>query len=110
MRRVAKVMNFGVIYGLSAFGISQQTDLAPDQGAKVHRELLLQVPGHSDIPGGTPRRRPGSSGYLETVCGRRRYFPEMGSSNFHIRQAAERMAVNMPIQGTAADVIKLAMV
>ena len=50
------------------------------------------------------------SGYLETVCGRRRYFPELGSSNFHIRQAAERMAVNMPIQGTAADVIKLAMV
>ena len=49
-------------------------------------------------------------GYLETVCGRRRYFPEVTSSNFHVRQAAERMAVNMPIQGTAADVIKLAMV
>ncbi len=109
MRRVAKVMNFGVIYGLSAFGISQQTDLAPDQGAKFIESYFAKYPG-IQIYLEDAKAQARKSGYLETVCGRRRYFPEMGSSNFHIRQAAERMAVNMPIQGTAADVIKLAMV
>ena len=109
MRRVAKVMNFGVIYGLSAFGISQQTDLAPDQGAKFIESYFAKYPG-IQIYLEDAKAQARKSGYLETVCGRRRYFPELGSSNFHIRQAAERMAVNMPIQGTAADVIKLAMV
>ncbi len=109
MRRVAKVMNFGVIYGLSAFGISQQTDLAPDQGARFIESYFAKYPG-IQIYLEDAKAQARKSGYLETVCGRRRWFPEMGSSNFHIRQAAERMAVNMPIQGTAADVIKLAMV
>ena len=109
MRRVAKVMNFGVIYGLSAFGISQQTDLAPDQGAKFIESYFAKYPG-IQIYLEDAKAQARKTGYLETVCGRRRYFPELGSSNFHIRQAAERMAVNMPIQGTAADVIKLAMV
>ena len=109
MRRVAKVMNFGVIYGLSAFGISQQTDLAPDQGAKFIESYFAKYPG-IQIYLEDAKAQGRKTGYLETVCGRRRYFPELGSSNFHIRQAAERMAVNMPIQGTAADVIKLAMV
>ena len=109
MRRVAKVMNFGVIYGLSAFGISQQTDLAPDQGARFIESYFSKYPG-IQIYLEDAKAQARKSGYLETVCGRRRWFPEMGSSNFHIRQAAERMAVNMPIQGTAADVIKLAMV
>ena len=109
MRRVAKVMNFGVIYGLSAFGISQQTDLAPDQGARFIESYFSKYPG-IQIYLEEAKSQARKLGYLETVCGRRRYFPEMGSSNFHIRQAAERMAVNMPIQGTAADIVKLAMV
>ena len=109
MRRIAKIMNFGVIYGLSAFGISQQTNLAPDEGARFIESYFSKYPGirtYLEDTKGQARRM----GYLETVCGRRRYFPEITSSNFHVRQAAERMAVNMPIQGTAADVIKLAMV
>ena len=109
MRRVAKVMNFGVIYGLSAFGISQQTDLAPDQGAKFIESYFSKYPG-IQIYLEDAKSQARKLGYLETVSGRRRWFPEMGSSNFHIRQAAERMAVNMPIQGTAADIVKLAMV
>ncbi len=109
MRRIAKVMNFGVIYGLSAFGISQQTDLAPDEGARFIESYFSRYPGIRDYLDAT-RAEARRLGYLETLSGRRRYIPEVNSPNFHIRQAAERMAVNMPIQGTAADVIKLAMV
>ena len=109
MRRIAKVMNFGVIYGLSAFGISQQTDLAPDEGARFIESYFSKYPGIRTYLEDT-KAQTRRMGYLETVCGRRRYFPEITSSNFHVRQAAERMAVNMPIQGTAADIIKLAMV
>ena len=109
MRRIAKVMNFGVIYGLSAFGISQQTNLAPDEGARFIESYFSKYPGIRTYLEDT-KTQARRMGYLETVCGRRRYFPEITSSNFHVRQAAERMAVNMPIQGTAADIIKLAMV
>ena len=109
MRRIAKVMNFGVIYGLSAYGISQQTDLAANEGAKFIESYFARYPGIRDYLDET-RAQARRLGYLETLSGRRRYIPEVNSPNFHIRQAAERMAVNMPIQGTAADVIKLAMV
>ena len=109
MRRIAKVMNFGVIYGLSAYGISQQTDLAPDEGAKFIESYFARYPGIRDYLEET-REQARRLGYLETISGRRRYIPEVNSPNYHIRQAAERMAVNMPVQGTAADVIKLAMV
>ena len=109
MRRVAKIMNFGVIYGLSAYGISQQTDLAPDEGAKFIEGYFARYPGIRDYLEAT-KAQVRKVGYLETVCGRRRYIPEVNSPNYQARQAAERMAVNMPIQGTAADIIKLAMI
>ena len=109
MRRIAKVMNFGVIYGLSAYGISQQTDLGQVEGARFIESYFSRYPGIRDYLDET-RAQVRRLGYLETLSGRRRYIPEVNSPNFHMRQAAERMAVNMPIQGTAADVIKLAMV
>lgn len=109
MRRVAKIMNFGVIYGLSAYGISQQTDLPRNEGAKFIESYFAKYPGildYLDITKTTAREQ----GYLETLSGRRRYIPEVNATNFQMRQAGERMAVNMPIQGTAADIVKLAMI
>ncbi len=109
MRRIAKIMNFGVLYGLSAFGISRQTDLAPDEGAKFIETYFGKYPGiqsYVDWVKGSVREK----GYVETLMGRRRYIHEIRSSNHNVRTAGERMAVNMPIQGTAADIIKIAMV
>jgi DNA polymerase-1 len=109
MRRIAKIMNFGVVYGLSAYGISQQTDLPREEGAKFIESYFARYPGIRDYLEAS-KARVRKLGYLETMCGRRRYIPEVNSSNYQVRQAGERMAVNMPIQGTAADIIKLAMI
>ena len=109
MRRVAKIMNFGVIYGLSAYGISQQTDLPMSEGARFIDSYFAKYPGIRDYLDGV-KEEVKKSGYLETFCGRRRYIPEVHSPNYQIRQAGERMAVNMPIQGTAADIVKIAMI
>ena len=109
MRRIAKIMNFGVIYGLSAFGISRQTGLTPEEGKMFIESYFGKYPG---IRGylDSVKAQVGEKGYVETLMGRRRYIPEVHSSNFNVRAAGERMAVNMPIQGTAADIIKIAMV
>ncbi|MBI2856265.1 MAG: DNA polymerase I [Chloroflexi bacterium] len=109
MRRIAKIMNFGVLYGLSPFGISQQTDLSPDEGRRFIEAYFGKYPGIKDYIDRT-KAQVYEKGYVETILGRRRDVPEIRSSNFQVRQAAERMAVNMPIQGTAADILKLAMI
>ncbi len=109
MRRIAKIMNFGVIYGLSAFGIARQTGLTREEGANFIDSYFSRYPGIRDYLQRT-KKLVSDNGYLETMSGRRRYLPEANSPNFQIRQAAERMAVNMPIQGTAADILKIAMV
>ena len=109
MRRVAKVMNFGIIYGLSAHGIAQQTDLDVHQGSAFIESYLGKYPGIREYVE-TTKRLAKEQGYVETILGRRRYLPEINQSNFHVRQAAERMAINMPVQGAAADIIKIAMV
>ena len=109
MRRIAKVMNFGIIYGLSAHGIAQQTELDVKEGAAFIESYLGRYPGISDYVEATKHQAREQS-YVETILGRRRYLPEIKQSNFHVRQAAERMAINMPVQGAAADVIKIAMV
>ena len=109
MRRIAKIMNFGVLYGLSAFGISQQTGLAPDEGKQFIEAYFGKYPGiRSYVDSVKAQVR--ESGYVETLLGRRRYIHEIRSSNHNVRAAGERMAINMPIQGTAADIIKIAMV
>lgn len=109
MRRIAKVLNFGVIYGLSPHGISQQTGFSREQGREFIDTYFAKYPGISEYLE-TVKGRARADQYVETALGRRRYLPEINSPNFNTRGAAERMAINMPIQGTAADIMKLAMV
>ncbi len=108
MRRVAKVLNFGVLYGLTPYGIMQQTDLSPEQGRRFIDVYFSSYPGIRDYVDGTIEQCR-QDGYVASLMGRRRYLPEINSSNRSARQAAERAAINMPVQGTAADIIKLAM-
>ncbi len=108
MRRVAKIMNFGVVYGLSPFGISRQTGLTAEEGKEFTEAYFGKYPGIRDYIDSI-KTRVRETGYVETLNGRRRYIPEIGSSNFQVRSSGERMAINMPIQGTAADILKIAM-
>ena len=109
MRRVAKIMNFGVLYGLSPFGIRQQTGFSAEEGKAFIDTYFTNYPG---IRGYIEviKEQVKQDGYVETLMGRRRRINEVHSSNYHTRAAGERMAVNMPIQGTAADIIKIAMI
>ena len=109
MRRFAKILNFGVLYGLTAYGISRQTDLNPEQGQRFIDLYFERYPGIREYVDETIETCK-IKGYVETALGRRRYLPEINTRNFHRRQAAERAAINMPIQGTAADIIKIAMI
>ena len=108
-RRIAKVLNFGVIYGLGAHGVAMQTDLSRQQGQQFIDMYFGKYPGvrgYIDRIKSEARTR----GYVETMTGRRRRLPDLRSHSQQARAAAERMAINMPIQGTAADVIKIAMI
>lgn len=108
-RRIAKVLNFGVIYGVSGFGIAQQTQLTIEEGRRFIRDYFERYPGAKDYVDRT-KRQASERGYVETLLGRRRATPEVNSGDPVLRQAAEREAVNMPIQGTAAEIMKLAMI
>ena len=109
MRRIAKVLNFGVIYGLSPHGISQQTGFSREEGARFIESYFSNYPGVSQYIENV-KDQAHANQYVETVSHRRRYLPDINASNFNVRGAAERMAINMPIQGTAADIMKLAMI
>ena len=109
MRRVAKIMNFGVLYGLSPFGIRQQTGFSAEEGKAFIDTYFTNYPGIQGYIAGI-KEQVKMDGYVETLMGRRRRINEVHSSNFHTRAAGERMAVNMPIQGTAADIVKIAMI
>ena len=109
MRRIAKILNFGVIYGLSPHGIARQTDLTQKEGKEFIDIYFSKYPGILNYLDSV-KSQCKSSGYIETLLGRRRYLPEINSRNFHLRSQAERAAINMPIQGTAADIIKVAMI
>jgi DNA polymerase-1 len=107
-RRIAKTTNFAIIYGVTAFGLSQQTDLTPHESQKFIDKYFEQYPGirkYIDDTIAFARK----SGYVTTLYNRRRYLPEINDSNRNVRQFAERTAINTPIQGTAADIIKVAM-
>ncbi|KAA3633413.1 MAG: DNA polymerase I, partial [Calditrichaeota bacterium] len=109
MRRAAKTANFSIIYGVSAFGLSQQSDLSMDE-AKVFIETYFErYPGIKDYMD-TMKEFARQKGYVETHFKRRRNIPEINAKNYNVRQFAERTAINTPIQGTAADLIKLAMI
>ena len=108
MRRRAKVFNFGVLYGLSAFGLSQREGIPREEAEefiKDYFEVYPTVDEWRDRVVDEARAR----GHADTLSGRRRYIPDLRSRNRNRRMAAERMAINMPIQGTAADIIKIAM-
>ena len=98
-----------MIYGLSPHGISQQTGFSREQGKEFIDTYFAKYPGISEYLEKV-KAQARADQYVETLMGRRRYLPEVNSSNFNTRGAAERMAINMPIQGTAADIMKLAMV
>jgi len=108
-RRIAKVLNFGVIYGLGPVGVARQTDLSRKQGQEFIDMYFTKYPGIREYLEGV-KNAAKQNGYVETLTGRRRRLPDLTSVNPGHRAAAERMAVNMPIQGTAADIVKIAMI
>jgi DNA polymerase-1 len=108
MRAKSKAMNYGLAYGLSAYGLSQQLRIEPSEARGLMDDYFVTFGGVRDYLGGIvdEARR---SGYTETIMGRRRYLPDLTSDNRQRREMAERMALNAPIQGSAADLIKVAM-
>jgi DNA polymerase-1 len=108
MRRSAKMVNFGIIYRISAFGLGQRLGIPRGEAAGIIEEYFRQYPGveaymNECIEGAKEK------GYVETITGRRRYLRDINSANANVRAGAERMAINTPIQGSAADMIKIAM-
>jgi DNA polymerase I len=109
MRRLAKVVNFGILYGISGFGLAQAAKIAREDAQRYIEAYFAAHPkvrAYIDRTLAEGRER----GYVTTLLGRRRYLPELGARNLQARLGAERMATNAPIQGTASDIIKLAMV
>jgi DNA polymerase-1 len=108
MRRKAKMVNYGIAYGISAFGLAQRLGIRRLEAAEIINQYFREFPGirrYMDDTIALARKH----GYVETVTGRRRYIRDIGSLNNTLRSAAERNAINAPIQGTAADMIKIAM-
>jgi DNA polymerase-1 len=109
MRRLAKTVNFGVIYGMSGYGLEQATEFSREEAEKFITAYFEKYPHVREYMEGT-KKQARELGYVQTILGRRRSIPEINSSNRNLREAAERMAINMPVQGTSADIIKVAMV
>ena len=109
LRSRAKAVNFGIVYGISAFSLAQDIGVYPSE-AKAYMEAYLdKYHGVRDYMKSIVEKAK-TDGYVDTLFARRRYLPELKSSNFNVRSFGERVALNMPIQGTAADIIKVAMV
>jgi len=109
MRRFAKTINFGVIYGMSEFGLKQATELTREEAGKFIKAYFDKYPNvkwYLELTKEQARH----SGYVQTILGRKRFIPEIHASNRQVREGAERMAINMPVQGTSADIIKKAMI
>ena len=109
MRRKAKMVNYGIAYGISAFGLAQRLTIPRREAAVIMEEYFAQFPGIRKFMTDTiafARK----NGYVQTVTGRRRYIRDISSANASVRGGAERNAINAPIQGSAADMIKIAMV
>ncbi len=109
MRRRAKTVNFAVIYGQSDFGLANSLGIPQEEAREFKKRYFEQFPGVREYTLKTVEQAR-TNGYVTTLLGRRRYIPDISAKNFSIRQAAERAAVNMPIQGTAADMMKQAMI
>ena len=109
MRRVAKTANFGIIYGMSDYGLEQATSLSREEATQFIKKYFEKYQGVKTYLEAT-KQQARERGYVETLLGRRRYISEIKSDNYQVRSAAERMAINMPVQGTSADIIKVAMI
>ena len=109
LRSRAKAVNFGIVYGISAFSLAQDIGVFPNEAKAYMDAYLDKYHGVRDYMKQIVNKAK-QDGYVDTLFGRRRYLPELKSSNFNVRSFGERVALNMPVQGTAADVIKLAMV
>ena len=109
MRRLAKTVNFGVIYGMSGYGLEQATELSREEAGKFITAYFEKYPGvkrYLELTKEEARKK----GYVQTILGRRRVIQDINAANRQVREAAERMAINMPVQGTSADIIKKAMI
>jgi DNA polymerase-1 len=109
MRRLAKTVNFGVIYGMSDYGLERTTELSRNEASQFIADYFDKYPGIKQYLEST-KKKARETGYVQTLLGRRRSILEIGSSNRQVREAAERIAINMPVQGTSADIIKMAMI
>lgn len=109
MRRSAKTANFAIIYGVSAFGLAQQTDMSMEEAKEFIETYFDRYPGIQKYMEAM-KKQARDKGYVTTHFNRRRSLTEINSKNYNVRQFAERMAINTPIQGTAADMIKIAMI
>ena len=108
MRRKIKAMSYGLAYGLSPYGLSQQLDISPDEARRLMDDYFLRFGGvRAYLADVVERAR--MQGYTSTMLGRRRFLPDLTSDNRQRREMAERMALNAPIQGTAADIVKVSM-
>lgn len=109
MRRAAKAVNFGVLYGMGVYGLSQGAKISQWEAKdfiQKYFEKFSEVKKYLE----NTKKFARESGYVETLFGRKRYLPELNSGNFQVRNSAERMAINHPVQGTAADLMKMAMI
>jgi DNA polymerase I len=107
-RRLAKIVNFGIAYAVEAFGLSQRVGISRAEARKVIDDYFATYKGIRAYMDRTPEEAR-EKGYVESLFGRRRYFPSINDRNFSVRSRAEREAINMPIQGTASDIVKIAM-
>ncbi|HUY56605.1 MAG TPA: DNA polymerase I [Candidatus Micrarchaeaceae archaeon] len=108
-RRMAKVVNFGILYGLSSYGLSRDLGIATDVADDFIRRYFATYAGVQGYLE-TVREQARRQGYVTTILGRRRYLADINATNRQVREASERMAINMPIQGSAADIMKLGMI
>ncbi|MFC1731005.1 DNA polymerase I [candidate division KSB1 bacterium] len=109
MRRNAKMVNFGIVYGISAFGLSERLNIPRKEAAEIIQQYFIQYPGIKNYMDNTIESAR-KNGYVETIKNRRRYLRDINSGNNVVRGYAERNAINAPIQGSAADMIKIAMI
>lgn len=108
-RSDAKAVNFGIVYGISDFGLGEQLGIPRKKAKQYIEEYLTQYEGIKEFMENITKKAK-EQGYVETLFNRRRYIPELNSNNYMVRQFGSRVAMNTPIQGTAADIMKLAMI
>ena len=109
MRKTAKAVNFGIIYGISEYGLADNLKISPKQAAEFIKKYFETYPEVRDFMNENVRKAR-ETGYAVTAFGRKRLIREINASNYNLRSFGERAAMNMPLQGTAADIIKMAMV